>query len=1487
MRAITDVFIKQPVLAVVVNLVIVLVGLRSIAGLPVQQFPQVESSSVIITTVYYGAGAETIRGFLTTPIERVVSSIGGVDYVESTSRAGVSTVTVRLKLNHNPTAALAEINARLQQVRADLPPDAEPSAVEVQRADRPYASFYLSFTSPERDVPAITDYLLRNVQPQLATVEGVQRVSFEGGRLRSMRVWIDADRLAALGLAPGDVYSALRRNNYLAAVGQAKGDHVQVNLLANTDLRSVFEFENLIVSERGDAVVRLGDVAQVELGAEEPDLVAKYNETEGVYLGIWPLVGSNEIEVATRLRSAMEQIRPTLPADMEMRMVWDGTMFMRNALEEITKTLAETVLIVGVVVFLFVGSVRTALVPLVAMPISLVGTAAVMAAFGFSLNLLTILAVVLSVGLVVDDAIVVVENVERHVRSGKTRLEAALVGARELVGPIIAMTITLATVYTPIAFQGGLTGSLFLEFAITLAAAVVISGVVAVTLSPVMSAHVVNAQGHETRLAALVNRVFDRVREVYARVLDGALGIRGAVVTAALLVAVSAWPLYSYSRSELAPVEDQSHITMFFQGAPDASLPAVNRDSRQVVAAAKSLPETNFMWSLSGSWGGVGGIVVTDWRKRERSTEEMYGEVFGKVSQVPGLRVFPRLDPPLPTPGQYDVELVLQSNAPAEQLLEGTAAVLQAGWQSGKFLYVDTDLKIDLPEARVVLDRHRIADLGLDLSSVAQEIGTLFGGRYVNHFNYFDRSYKVIPQIGEKDRASIAPLLDLKIRTPAGTLVPVSTFARVETSVAPRVLNRFQQQNAVRVFGGVKPGVTKEEGLRVLEQAAATAPGPRLAIDHAGESRQIRREGSAMTVTLAFAIVLIYLVLAAQFHSFRDPLIVLLGSVPLAAAGALLVSFLDLTTINIYSQVGLITLVGLVAKNGILIVEFANTLQMRGLDKLAAVRQAAETRLRPILMTSAATVLGHLPLVLVSGPGAEARNSIGIVLVTGMVVGTIFTLFVVPVFYAVLAARHQADAEHADSPARSLPGHAIVAGARVSVIVLAAALLVGCAVRAPYRAPQPKPVDLPQTQGPTFSTDGYNAEWWREFNDPVLIALEDAATASNIDLRIAVARVDQARAIFDDVQRDRWPIVTVGGSVDRRAQALPGFSNERVTTTTYRAGFDVFWEADVFGAVRSTVRAAAATAESFEASLADIQVIVAADVAANYFELRGLQHRLRVSEQNLANQRETLRLTAARRDAGIGEEQDVASAAARVAAIEASLPPLRAAISQREHALAVLAGTRPGELGIDLSPRNYPVLAKALPIGDVAALLQRRPDIRRAERNLAAATAREGIAAADLFPRLSVSGFLGLLAGRGSLFGKADSRAWAVTPALTWAGFDLGSARARLRGAEASTREAVAEYERVVLRAIEETANALVSYRTRQERLVRLVEQATESARAAAIARSRYREGLADFLELLDAERVQLEAEQAVAAAEADVFTGIVAVYRSLGGVRP
>ncbi|EMI21606.1 hydrophobe/amphiphile efflux family protein [Rhodopirellula maiorica SM1] len=1013
MKAITDLFIRHPVLAIVVNLILVLVGVRCATSLPIQQFPKLESTSITVTTVYFGASAETVRGFLTTPIERAVSSVAGIDYVESSSIAGISTVTVRLNLNHDSTKALAEVNARLQQVRSELPAEAEPPTIELVRADRPYASFYLSFTSDRFNLPALTDYLTRNVQPRLSIVPGVQKVGIEAGQTPAMRIWISPERLSELNLTPGDVYSALQRNNFLAAIGQVKSDTVQIDLLTNTDLRSVEEFGDLIVwqapasADGPGAIIRLSDIARVELGSEEPTATAMYRGREAIYVSVWPLPGSNEIEVATRLHEAMAELEPELPAHIDMQLAYDGTKFMRRSLSEISKTLTETIVIVGFVVFLFMGSVRSALVPLVAMPVSLVGAAIVMYLLGFSLNLLTLLAIVLAVGLVVDDAIVVVENVQRHLQDGHGKIQAALVGARELVGPILAMTITLATVYAPIGFQGGLTGMLFREFAFTLAAAVVVSGVVAVTLSPIMSAYLLPVDGREGRMTRLVNRIFAAVRRRYAGVLSMVLELRWSIAVATLLAAAAAFPLYLFSAKELAPVEDEGAIAVMLAAAPDSTLRSTTRWAGRLASGFQAIEESEYMWAVVTAGGGFGGVITKDWDERDRSTQEILPQVFGIASQNPGLEAFPVLVPPLPGAGNYDVELVLKSDLPVDRQRELAEEIVRRGREANLFMFVDTDLKVDLPQARVVVDRERLADLGLDQAAVGRELGVLLGGGYVNRFNYFNRSYRVIPQLEAADRQSTGSLLDLKIRSPSGQLIPVSTFASVQPETAPRTLNRFQQQSAVKIFAAVFPGVTKEQGLSTLEAIARDVVGSSATLDYSGESRQIRREGASLAVTLGFALILIYLVLAAQFKSFRDPLIVLFGSVPLAMTGVLTLTCLDLTTINIYSQVGLITLVGLVAKNGILIVEFANSLKETGVEKRSAILEAAQTRLRPVLMTSAATMLGHLPLVFVTGAGAEARNSIGIVLVAGMAIGTVFTLFVVPALYMLLAAQHR------------------------------------------------------------------------------------------------------------------------------------------------------------------------------------------------------------------------------------------------------------------------------------------------------------------------------------------------------------------------------------------------------------------------------------------------------------------------------------------------
>jgi multidrug efflux pump len=1000
-------FVRRPVIAVVVNLVIVLIGLRAAMELPVQQYPRIESSSILITTVYIGASADNIRGFVTTPIERAVSSISGVDYVESTSVAGLSTVTVRLKLNHPSTTALAEVGNRMDQIRTELPAEIESPVIEVQRADRPYATFYVSVTSSAMTPPQLTDYLSRQVQPRLSTLPDVQRVGLEGARPQAMRIWLDANRLAAFGIGAAEVEAALARNNFLAAIGQVKNGQVQVDLLADTDLRSAEEFERLIVREDGDRIVRISDVGRVELGAEEASANVRYNGQDAVYLSVWPLPGANEIGVAHALRAAIEEIRPDLPPGTEIAIAYDGARYMENALKEIATTFSETVLIVAIIVFLFLGSARTALVPLVAIPISLVGAMAAMMALGFSLNLLTILAIVLSVGLVVDDAIVVVENVSRYMREGMGRVQAALTSARQLFGPIVAMTITLAAVYAPIGFLSGLTGVLFKEFAFTLAIAVIFSGLVAVTLSPIMSAYMAPEGGHEGRYTRFVSRLFDRVAAIYRRLLDAVLHLRAQAIAAGVLICVLAVPLYMFSGQELAPIEDEGIVIMLVNSAPDASLAYTAGHMDKVYETGKALPEVQAMFEIVFPSTGFGGYLLNDWRDRERSAHEIQPEAFGRLSQIPHLQLYPVLPPSLPGAGNYDVELVIKGPGTPEQQADYAAQLVGAAFASGQFMFADTDLKIDLPQVRVVVDRERVADLGLDLAEVGRQLAVLLAGNYVNRFSLEGRAYKVIPQVGGGERAAARQLLDYKIRARDGTQVPFASVARLETSTAPRTLARFQQADSFRVYGGVVPGVTKAAGLETLEQAARAILPIGYTIDYAGESRQIKQEGSTLAGTLGFAIMLIYLVLAAQFGSFRDPLVVLIGSVPLALTAALLFTFLGFTTVNIYSQIGLITLVGLIAKNGILMVAFANELQREGLNKLDAIREASVTRLRPILMTTAATVFGHLPLVFVTGAGAEARNSIGIMLVTGMAIGTVFTLFILPAVYMLLAADHR------------------------------------------------------------------------------------------------------------------------------------------------------------------------------------------------------------------------------------------------------------------------------------------------------------------------------------------------------------------------------------------------------------------------------------------------------------------------------------------------
>jgi multidrug efflux pump len=999
----TDLFVRRPVLAIVVNLAILIAGLWSIRSLSVRQYPRSDIAVIRVATTYVGASADLVRGFITTPLERVIASADGIDYLESSSAQGLSAITVHLKLNYDTSAALTQIQAKVAQVRNDLPPEAEAPIIELETADTQFAAMYLGFASNELDQNQITDYLTRVVQPRLSAISGVQRADILGDRTFAMRIWLRPDEMAALSISPSDVRDALARNNYLSALGRTKGSMVSVNLVANTDLRTPEEFRQLVVKEKDGVVVRLGEVADVVLGAADYEEDVRFNGETATFMGIWVLPSANSLEVIGQVRAALKDVEAQLPAGMKAGIPYDSTEYIHDAINEVLRTLSETLLIVIVVIFLFLGSVRAVIIPIVAIPISLVGAVFLMLVAGFTINLLTLLAIVLSVGLVVDDAIVMVENVERHLHLGEPPLKAALQAARELVGPIVAMTITLAAVYTPVAIQGGLTGALFREFAFTLAGAVLVSGIVALTLSPMMGSRLLRAGDTERGFAGWVNRRFEALRERYRRALSWTLADRPVVLALWAIVVLLIAPFYLFSQKELAPIEDQGVVFSYVQASANSTLDQTKLFASKVQAVYASFPETGATFQITRPTGGFGGMVTKPWSQRKRTAQQLMMASAMQLSRIPGVRVIPRTPDPLPGGGDFPVDLVIATTAEPQRLVEIANKLVGKAFASGLFLFADSDLKLDQPQAEVVFDRDKLRSQGVDLSQAGRDLATLLGGDYVNRFSIQGRSYKVIPQIKRSGRLTPEQLSEIHVTGAGGNLVPLSTFATLRTSTQPRELRRFQQLNAVRVQGVLPPGVPLDMALSVLEKEAAGLLPPGFSIDHAGESRQLRTESGRFLGTFLLSAILIYLVLAAQFESFRDPFIILAGSVPLALSGALLFSFLGVTTLNIYSQVGLITLVGLVSKNGILIAQFANHLQETGMAKAAAVIEAASTRLRPILMTTAATVVGHFPLVLATGPGAGARNSIGIMLVSGMVIGSFFTLFVVPAIYLLVA----------------------------------------------------------------------------------------------------------------------------------------------------------------------------------------------------------------------------------------------------------------------------------------------------------------------------------------------------------------------------------------------------------------------------------------------------------------------------------------------------
>src|SRR5579863_87161 len=1015
----TDLFIRRPVLAIVISLLILVLGLRSVGSLPVNQYPHTENAVVTISTAYYGADAATVAGFITQPLEAAIAQAQGIDYLSSSSTTGSSTITATLRLNYDSNRALTEINTQVNSVRNQLPPQAQQPVLSVQvgqTVDAMYMGFY-STTIPSNNV---TDYLVRVVKPKLDSLEGVQTAEILGARQFALRAWLDAAKLAAHNVTAQDVFAALGNNNYLSAAGSSKGQMVTVDMTAGTDLHSVQEFRQLVIKQVGDSIVRLEDVANVTLGAENYDLNVAFSGKRSVFIGIKVAPQANILTVAKRVRAAFPDIQAQLPTGVSGEIVYDSTAFINTSIVEVVKTLAESLLIVTVVIFLFLGSVRAVIIPVIAMPLSLVGTFFVMLALGYSINLLTLLALVLAIGLVVDDAIIVVENVDRHMKEeGKSPLEAALLAARELGGPILAMTVVLVAVYVPIGFQKGLTGALFTEFAFTLAGAVTVSAVIALTLSPMMCSRFFSSEQESGRFVQFIDRQFNAVRNAYQRLLRASLATWSVMVVMGLMLFGASILLGMTAQSELAPEEDQGFLFYQLKASPDATSQQMLGYSQQMFTIGRQLPEYEMMFQITTPGQGFGGMVFKPWEQRKRSAHALQQVLQEAWSKVAGGQVFVFALPSLPGAQGAPIQVVINTTEPFQNLNEVAQAVLKKVRDSGKFWFVDTDLKIDKPQSTVVVDRDLVSTLGMTQQDVGSALGAALGGGYVNYFSIGGRSYKVIPQVLQADRLNPDQVLDYYVRAPNGSVISASTVATLKSEVVPQSINRFQQLNSATISGA--SGMSQGEALQFLSDTLSEVAPSGYQMDYSGQSRQFVQESGGFATTLLFAVIIVFLALAAQFNSLRDPLVILV-SVPMALFGALI--FVNLiSSLNIFTQVGLVTLMGLVSKHGILIVQFANESQRAGMAKREAIEHGAAVRLRPILMTTAAMVLGVIPLVIATGAGAAGRFAMGLVISTGLSIGTLFTLFVVPAFYMLLAADHHAQARQAEGGAAPADGH--------------------------------------------------------------------------------------------------------------------------------------------------------------------------------------------------------------------------------------------------------------------------------------------------------------------------------------------------------------------------------------------------------------------------------------------------------------------------------
>ncbi len=1020
----TDIFIRRPVLASVVSLVILVVGLRSYSSLQVLAYPKTENGIVTITTSFPGADPDAIAGFITTPIEAAVAQANGIDYMTSTSQSGTSTITVYLRQNYDTSKAAAEINIKVNSVLNQLPTGSQQPTITV-KVGQTTDAMYMGFSSPTLERNQITDYIQRVVQPKLQAVPGVQTAEILGGQYFSLRAWLDPQKLSAYGVTAADISTVLASNDFVSAIGNTKGQMVQVTLTSTTSLHSAEEFRNLVVKQVNGVNVHLSDVASVSLGADSYESLVAFDGKPGVFIGIQVAPSANLLTVVNGVKAAFPDIKAQLPQGLNGLIVYDSTDFVNSSIHEVATTLIEALVIVMGVIFAFLGSPRSVLIPIVAIPLSLIGTLAIMLALGFSINLLTLLALVLAIGLVVDDAIIVVENVNRHLEAGMAAIAAASLAARELAGPIVAMTVVLLAVFVPIGFQGGLTGALFIEFAFTLAGAVTVSAVIALTLSPMMCSrllkpHRADSKDWEARLVRFIDVRFEKLLHWYQGKLERSLEYTTVTAVLVFLVLGSIYFMYSSSKSELAPQEDQGFVLAQATSAPDATLQGKSIYDQQAFDIGSGVAHPDHVFQIDSPAQVIMGFALPPRDKRKLGSDAIQQQLSQKLSAIAGQKIAVFQPPSLPGAFGLPIQFAITTTEPASRLDAVSHDVLAAAQKSGMFIFIDTDLKFDLPQSVIEIDRDKAAQLGLTMTQVGNALGGLLGGNYVNYFSMDTRSYKVIPQVQRLSRLNVSQLLDYPVANIGGVPIPLSSIASIRAVTVPETLNHFQQLNSATLSGVMYPGVSLDDALKYLQGVSKRTLPPGYNVDYGGEGRQFVQESGGIMATFAFAIIIVFLALAALFESFRDPLVILI-SVPLSIAGALIFITIGVggATVNIYTEVGLVTLMGLISKHGILIVEVANAEQETGKSKRAAIVAAAGTRLRPILMTTAAMVLGVIPLVFASGAGAASRYAIGLVISTGLAIGTMFTLFVVPGVYMLIGATHSRQA--VDQPLTDAP----------------------------------------------------------------------------------------------------------------------------------------------------------------------------------------------------------------------------------------------------------------------------------------------------------------------------------------------------------------------------------------------------------------------------------------------------------------------------------